>query len=164
MNEFIEKLIGRLEEGREKSFSEYTEAFELYREEFWRGRMGGFTNAIEIVNQLAEEYKTSFMEQLLEAKRNCGEDSDCLECPFGQIEDRCILNELQIESDNNGWIPCSEKMPCYYDNVLVCTKNGGRTIAHIKHTPIEWVDMYANKIDGVIAWMPLPEPFKPIAE
>lgn len=52
MKEFIEKLIGRLEEEKEKAFSQYRESFELYREEFWRGRMGGFTNAIEIVNQL----------------------------------------------------------------------------------------------------------------
>lgn len=61
MNEFIEKLIDRLEEEREKSFSEYTEVFELYREEFWRGRMGGFTNAIEIVNQIAEEYNNGWI-------------------------------------------------------------------------------------------------------
>lgn len=62
MKEFIEKLIGRLEEEREKSYSEYCEAFELYREEFWRGRMGGFTNAIKIVNELAEEYNNDFCE------------------------------------------------------------------------------------------------------
>lgn len=70
-----------------------------------------------------------------------------------------IIKQLAKEY-NNGWVFCSEKLPYYYENVLVCTKNGGKTIAHLKHTPIEWVDMYANKIDGVVAWQYLPNPYK----
>ena len=62
MKGFIEKLISRLEEEKEKSFAKYRESFELYVEEFWRGRMGGFGNAISIVNQLAEEYNNDFCE------------------------------------------------------------------------------------------------------
>lgn len=62
MKEFIENLISRLEEEREKSFEKYRESFELYVEEFWRGRMGGFADAISIVNQLAEEYNNDFCE------------------------------------------------------------------------------------------------------
>lgn len=70
-----------------------------------------------------------------------------------------IIKQLAKEY-NNGWVFCSEKLPYYYENVLVCTENGGKTIAHLKHTPIEWVDMYANKIEGVVAWQYLPNPYK----
>lgn len=62
-------------------------------------------NVFEIINDLASEHNNLWIEKLLEAKKNCGEDRDCSECPFGQIEDMCILAELQIEKDN-GWIPC----------------------------------------------------------
>ena len=53
MKEFIEKLIGRLEEERKKAFKTYT-AFGMNTD---LGRMFGLEKAIDVVNQLAEEYK-----------------------------------------------------------------------------------------------------------
>ena len=47
----IEKVVAELEEEHKKAFGKYREAFELYREEFWRGRMSGLTSAIEIVRK-----------------------------------------------------------------------------------------------------------------
>jgi len=114
MNEFIEKLIGRLEELKELHKELIKDGLSV---EYHSGCKELSEDAISIVNQLAEEY-------------------------------------------NNGWVFCSEKLPYYYENVLVCTENGGKTIAHLKHTPIEWVDMYANKIDGIVAWQYLPNPYK----
>ena len=149
MKEFVEKLIERLEEEKE-AYSDTT--YYAY----------GVGRAIKIVNQLAEEYKTSFMEQLLEAKKNCGEDSDCSECPFGQIEDRCILNELQIESDNNGWVPVSDKLPEKDMWCLATFESGGIDKIQYLASQKWWNgEMGDNR---VIAWQPLPEPFKPIAE
>lgn len=72
MKEFIDKLISRLEEA--KVSANRRNAFDSEV---------SYSCAIEIVNELAEEYKTSFMQELVEARRNCSEDSDCLECPFG---------------------------------------------------------------------------------
>lgn len=74
-----------------------------------------------------------------------------------------IANQL-AEEYNNGWILCSDRLPDFLDNVLVCTKSGGRTIAHLKHTPIEWRDMHMNKIDDVIAWKYLDAPYQPKGE
>lgn len=74
-----------------------------------------------------------------------------------------IVNQLAGEY-NNGWILCSDRLPDFLDNVLVCTKSGGRTIAHLKHTPIEWIDMHMNKIDDVIAWKYLDAPYQPKGE
>lgn len=66
--------------------------------------------AIKIVSEVEAEYTKNIMDALLEAKKNCGEDSDCSQCPFG-CEDGCRLQALQITGGNNGWIPCSEKLP-----------------------------------------------------
>lgn len=77
---------------------------------------------MKIYNQLTEEYKTTYMEELLEAKKNCGEDSVCSECPFGQIEDRCILAELQIEHTND-WITVEQGLPEDKQEVIITFKN-----------------------------------------
>ena len=131
MKEFIEKLIGRLEEQKEQYkrarenthcvITETSECDSCKADHYLYARLRCTDRTIEIVNQLAEEY-------------------------------------------NNGWIPCSERLPGYLDNVFICTKNGGRTIAHLKHTPIEWRDMYMNKIDDVIAWKHLDNPYQPKGE
>ena len=71
-----------------------------------------------------------------------------------------LLAIYASEICNNGWIPCEDRLPDYYDNVLVCTKDGGRTIAHLTHSPIEWKDIHNYKIENIIAWMPLPAPYK----
>lgn len=59
--------------------------------------------------------------------------------------------------NNNGWILCSDRLPEAYDNVFVCTEDGGRTIAHTTfEQPFCFFDMHNIEIDGgVIAWQPL---------
>lgn len=53
------------------------------------------------------------------------------------------------------WIPCSERLPEYGQNVLVCYKDGSMGINHV-------IDEYYEEwfIYWVLAWMPLPEPWK----
>lgn len=53
MKEFIEKLIGRLEKGKIIAFKTYR-AFDMNTD---LGRMFGIEKSIEIINELAEEYK-----------------------------------------------------------------------------------------------------------
>lgn len=110
MKQFIDKLIGRLEEEHEICINQY-------------GVVGGNPYAFEVMQ--------------------------CIE----------IINEV-AEEYNNGWIPCEVRLPGYYDNVLVCTKDGGRTIAHLTHSPIEWKDIHNYKIENIIAWQSLPAPYK----
>lgn len=98
------------------------------------------------------------MQELIEAKQYCGEDSDCSECPFYK-EDDCYLNELQIGDNNNGWIPCSERMPKVETEVYIFAKrkygNGDfkyitTTAMHEDGTVLEkdsiwhWVDIEAE--------------------
>ena len=64
MNEFIEKLICRLEEAKEISEKEMEECIfkALPYHDSTEGKVIGIKNAIEIVNKLAEEYKNDFCE------------------------------------------------------------------------------------------------------
>lgn len=52
------------------------------------------------------------------------------------------------------WIPCSEKLPEYGAGVLTINTDGDYEINHIiDEEDAEWF------YNGVIAWMPLPEPY-----
>lgn len=110
--------------------------------------------------------------ELLEAKKNCGEDSDCSNCPFGQIEDRCILAELQIEGGNNGWIPCDKELPPQpKENPLLDNKPLELYLVSLGDEEYPFRAFWNGKsfTDGmhklnVTAWQPLPEPYTPKGE
>ena len=57
------------------------------------------------------------------------------------------------------WIPCSERLPRDWEHVLVYTD-----ITYTTPIFVDWyvdeVGSWANEGDSVIAWMPLPEPWK----
>lgn len=102
MKEFVEKLNNKLDELITDTYYKSVKGSKI------AGIKNNAYHALkEFINQLAEEHKPVILEVLLEmlieAKRNCGEDSDCSECPFGQIEDRCILAELQMPGIHNGY-------------------------------------------------------------
>ena len=105
MKEFIEKLIGRLEELK-------TEALDK-----WDGGAShrAYSKAIDIANELAEEY-------------------------------------------NNGWIPCSERLPSESQNVIVCFAHGLVTELAFYDGLFHGIYDYNTKV--IIAWMPLPEPYQ----
>ena len=123
MKEFIEKLIGRLEELKSnKGFGGTIQ--QMYADD-------KIDKAIEIVNQLAEEY-------------------------------------------NNGWIPCSERLPkcengCETKALMFQMKETGSIKCGYYGEGGFYRDKYfrtyTNNTDGydardVIAWQPLPAPFQ----
>ena len=75
-----------------------------------------------------------------------------------------IIHQI-AEEYSNGWIPCSEKLPELRQDVLVTVKYTGFMGMHgywIKTGHMEaendwWGDCAGGE---VIAWQPLPEPFK----
>ena len=165
MKEFIEKLIGRLEETRWTTIFDTSCIFENDK----------LDKCIQIVNQLTEEYKEL----------------------FGKTE--------QL---NNGWIPCSERLPEVETKVLIHAKrkymDGSfrdiiTTAMYEDGTMLEddskwhwediegewdeendcyiipegwWEDKMYNADgelnhavdDEVIEWQPLPEPYQPEGE
>ena len=112
MKEFVEKLIGRLEE-RSAWHQRYGDT---------RGyTFAGYEGAIEIVNQLAEEY-------------------------------------------NNGWIPCSERLPEKYGEYLCCDTYGNFVLGFPSESDTSdtgfIVETEHEYCYDIIAWMELPEKYK----
>ena len=170
MNEFIEKLIGRLEEKAHQTWLVLAER-------------NGYEIAIEIVNQLAEEYKT------------CNKPS-CKDCEvYDKEKHYCpewcdvIKNTVkELEENHNGWIPCSERLPETNDavNITWVNRKPEPYYKDIKDKPFtatghyhkgkwywyscvckDYLDQYGNSdIDEVdkdieiIAWQPLPAPYQ----
>lgn len=108
MKEFIEKLIGRLEE--------YPHG--KYEDEYGKGFSAGINASIEEVNGLAEEY-------------------------------------------NNGWIPCSQRLPNCEKEFLVTLRDGDVKVAKYEKEENIWVDIIEEYFEyPVVAWCELPEPYK----
>ena len=114
MEQFIEKLIGRLEE---RIFSA-----ELYNDEF------------------------------------DGQTVDNLIC-LGDVAD--VTNEL-AEEHKGSWIPCSEKYPKDNQTVLTIDSEGNMEVLDYD---TNWENSFCKyggtvKVFNIIAWQPLPEPYK----
>lgn len=62
------------------------------------------------------------------------------------------------------WIKTSEKLPDLYETVVVTVRDEERTYTSAaslqRLNPIEWEHGVYDYHDEVIAWMPLPEPYK----
>lgn len=152
MQEFVNKLIERLKEESwwtEPTFDEDGYHNDDSDEVVWLDR------AIEIVNQLAEEYE--------ECYKDCGQceayDKEKHHCPkFCKLIKDTVA---EIEENQSGWIPCSDKTPSGEFYHLVCTVKGGRTIARYRGLG-RWWDLHSHEVeDEVIAWQPLPAPYHP---
>ena len=139
MNEFIEKLIGRLEEQKTKyrnirkntycRRTEMDDCDSCRADHYLDARLEGINKAKEIVNELAEEY---------------GKDTNVT---------------------TNGWIPCSERLPSY-DGPFICTAKGIKESLELIYSSWDnsWMDEFYSEYE-VIAWQPLPAPYqKPAAE
>lgn len=192
MQEVFENIIKKLEE-KFKYNSEQAEiwrsgenvdAFMIGRSDDYIDRANCYGEAIEIVKQASAEYNKSLMTELIEAKKNCGEDSDCSECVFGQVTDRCYLQELEMDN-NNGWIPVktrpmTEEEREYYEYddcgvIYDCPlpDDGQEVLITSKCGYVEKTTFYTDMgcyfenyedYDDVIAWMPLIAPYQPKGE
>ena len=107
MKEFVEKLIEWLEELQEIEGKKCYEYAKLnmgdYVEKYNHGECC-YIKAIQIVNQLAEEYK------------HCCLCYSGIPCEY-QNKNAILPNALL--ADKNGWIPCSERLPEEGQDVLV---------------------------------------------
>ena len=78
---------------------------------------------------------------------------------LGLIQSALIMKEALEKQLNNGWIPISERLPKENEEVLITLIHGEVTWAYLHQK--EWYNMFSTyPIERVIAWMPLPEPFK----
>lgn len=61
--------------------------------------------------------------------------------------------------ENNGWIPCSERLPEKNTNVIACFSHGLVTEMRYEGNGI-FQDIYEYSADVIRAWQPLPEPYE----
>ena len=79
---------------------------------------------------------------------------------------KAITNEAieivkqEAEKYNNGWIPCSERLPKYGEVVMCSCTNSGITISCITHNGVKPSKSVRFGQHSVIAWQPLPKPFQ----
>lgn len=98
-------------------------------------------------------------------------------CRYGIYVDKKeeLLKALKYDRDQyrkgyedglnaNKWIPCSERLPEKFEDVLVITDNDIQRVWNLTESygQLLWEDEYGywSPFENVIAWMPLPQPYK----
>ena len=73
---------------------------------------------------------------------------------------------LCADENPNEWIPVSEGLPEYETEVLTCTRGGYVEIQSLETYGEYWENQHGDwtDFDEVIAWMPLPKPYKAESE
>lgn len=111
--------------------------------------------------------------------RYCGEEKQLIEAMAEEIEN-CYGRETELSERardyldktdyNGGWISCSERLPVeneedkFFEKVIVCLNNGVVAAGVYRNRWKEWhaniKGIYKDVTGKVIAWQPLPEPYK----
>ena len=70
--------------------------------------------------------------------------------------------KLSLENKTSDWIPCSERLPEVWKSVLVTS--GHLRVRDIRiafvNENMEWCSIWNSCEPDILAWMPLPEPYK----
>ena len=153
MKEFVEKLYDKFEE-KYRECENYHKYERVYKQ-------GAFKEAIAIVSKLAEEYKSRVIIDDEYCWQKCGAVEHCKECNRlgnGTVDYFGNYDSL-AEEYNNGWIPCSSgKFPT--DEVLVCREDGTIDFDVFNFMYEDWKFNSNHHKNKVIAWQPLPQPYK----
>lgn len=145
MNEFIEKLIERLEKLKNSKVIKQDGKPYGRMTQLWR--LFGINEAIDTVNQLAEEYAKDTYVQTIDVAELVG-------------------NPEQL---NSGWIPCERELPPQpKENPLFDNKPLELYLVSDSFADYPFRAFWNGKFfaDGfssvdVIAWQPLPVPYQP---
>ena len=179
MNKVFEKISERLEELRETydeiAFIEMNTNGHTLDFEYAKGKKDVMLDVKEIVQEVAEEFATDtnvgskgnyvleFANLLKELCCKKDEDYDNPVISPKYLND--IIENLLLdynEQNNNGWIPCSEQLPEVNVRVLTTHENGIVQVAFLTENG----NFVIKDSDGeryiipVVAWQPLPEPYK----
>ena len=86
--------------------------------------------------------------------------SDIEETRVDTIKEMLEIVQEVAKEYNGGWIACSERLPKYGEVVMCSCTNGGITISCITHKGVKPSKSVRFGQHSVIAWQPLPEPYK----
>ena len=121
----------------------------------------------KILERIQEERELSYAD----FSRYVDEVSPCLDAEYDDFFHRGLerasrLVKEVVEEYNSGWIPCSERLPEEYGDYLVWWTDitRGQYYEIVEYEPNNgWIGDIPQSFEGkysVIAWQPLPEPFK----
>ena len=118
---------------------------------------------------LLEKLEKKRLERVEQLRLSCTKSMSLVnKIKLKEIEESIEIVKQEAEQYNNGWIPCSERLPEKYNRVLAHTDAGGYYIAHVNGCgkfvcTAECVSTVIENSD-VIAWHPLPAPYQPKGE
>ena len=127
----------------------------------WQENKGGGVMK-EVFENIKEKIKNQPIEQFVDTNGNWDLVQTVLDCC-------CEAVDRVKEEYNNGWIPCSERLPDtehisgVSESVLVTTNIHSIFTAEY-HRNGKWLDDVGDWSLDVIAWMPLPAPYQPKGE
>ena len=153
MQAVFEKIVEKLEKLADEAYKSYCIGFNSDD----RAEYDAYINAIEIVEQEAEQYE--------ECYKDCGDceayNKEKHHCPkFCKVIKETVK---EIEENHNGWISVKERLPEKAGSYLVIGKSGGAVVTR-------WYEpskFYPNGHFGgncsnyIRYWMPRPEPPQP---
>lgn len=81
-----------------------------------------------------------------------------------EIDEAVNMAIEALEQDRPKWIPCSERLPEEGLTVLICAEGGEIEFGQLTKYGWEWlaesIAGYWTEAEEVIAWQPLPKPYK----
>ena len=114
-----------------------------------------------------EEAIAIIHKEILCVDRDCDIEKNCSKCDLVMPSKEPILEAYKIAIkalEQTRWIPVSERIPDASDYCLCCDKSGYITIGFVAEYSKQWC-FDDDEVDiDVIAWMPLPEPYKEESE
>ena len=167
MQEVFKKIIEKLEDKRKTAkqliMENPQDELDRIQTQTAEDFASAYKDAIEIVKQEAEKYQSSecgfisksevlrFIEEI-----KCNDD---IPKNYGTLLDimRGIRNMPTV--DNNGWIPCIERIPKYGEVVMCCCENCGITVSCITHKGVKPSKSVRFGQHSVIAWQPVPQSY-----
>lgn len=123
----------------------------------------------KIIEKLEELKKAEIERDDLYDEEGCGDGEEIYEEGKSQGRFEQVVRIIEIvkqatEEYNNGWIPCSERLPKYGKVVMCSCTNSGITISCITHKGVKPSKSVRFGQHSVIAWQPLPQPYQPKGE
>lgn len=116
-----------------------------------------FDKILDMLDEMIHPKQLYFCKYARSGCRDLYNDKDCMDCVVELAKE--IVQEV-AEEYNDGWIPCSEKLPEYGEVVMCSCTNSGITISCITHKGVKPSKSVRFGQHSVIAWQPLPEPYK----
>ena len=119
-----------------------------------------------MINRILERLEAE-KQRLRKLRNDCITLSDKEVCDIEERAYNFCKEIVQEESQNGGWIPCSERLPdeatiyLVTEEVVIISRKQYVVDMRLFGTEYEWLCPLNRK---VIAWQPLPEPYQPKGE